>query len=147
MEGNYTGFDIRTSGSENSSIVFKAVNQNVIVDESNYKTSDGINIENANRIVIDGFKVINQPSAGICAAVSDFIVIKNNYWGIFTGFTNDILIENSICSYSIQQHSYMSQTAGIGQLSETMNASVITDAGYSLMQMLRKEETVLFAMQ
>ena len=70
LEGNYTGFDIRTSGSENSPIVFKAVNQNVIINEPNYKTSDGINIENANWIVIEGFKVINQPRAGIATGES-----------------------------------------------------------------------------
>ena len=118
LEGNYTGFDIRTSGSENSPIVFKAVNQNVIINEPNYKTSDGINIENANWIIIEGFKVINQPRAGIRAAVSDFVVIRNNYcaqnsyWGIFTGFTNDILIENNICSYSVQQHGIYVSNSG-----------------------------------
>ena len=118
LEGNYTGFDIRTSGTENSPIVFNAVNQSVTIDQPNYKTSDGINIENANWIVIDGFKVINQPRAGIRAAVSDFIVIKNNcctqnnYWGIFTGFTNDIIIENNICSYSVQQHGIYVSNSG-----------------------------------
>ncbi|MFZ0454294.1 MAG: right-handed parallel beta-helix repeat-containing protein [Ignavibacteriaceae bacterium] len=118
LQGNYKGFDIRTGGSENSPIVFKAVNQNVIIDEPNYKTSDGINIENANWIVIDGFRLIDQPRAGIRAAVSDFIIIKNNYctqnnyWGIFTGFTNDILIENNICSYSIQQHGIYVSNSG-----------------------------------
>ena len=118
LDGNYTGFDIRTSGTKNSPIVFKAAAQNVIIDEPNYKTSDGINIENANWIIIDGFKVINQPRAGIRAAVSDFIVIKNNYctqnnyWGIFTGFTDDILIENNICSFSTQQHGIYVSNSG-----------------------------------
>ncbi len=118
LEGNYTGFDIRTSGTQNSPIVFKAVNQNVVIDQHNYKTNDGINIENADWIVIDGFKVINQPRAGMRIAVSDFVVIKNNYctqnntWGIFTGFTNDILIENNICSYSAQQHGIYVSNSG-----------------------------------
>ena len=118
FEGNYVGFDIRTSGSENSPIVFKAVNQNVIINKPNYKTSDGINVENANWIVIDGFKIVNQARAGIRAAVSNFIVIKNNYctqnnyWGIFTGFTNDIILENNICSYSVQQHGIYVSNSG-----------------------------------
>ena len=118
LEGNYTGFDIRTSGTENLPIVFKAANQNVVIDQHNYKTNDGINIENANWIVIDGFKVINQPRAGIRVAVSDFVIIKNNYctsnntWGIFTGFTNDILIENNTCSYSTQQHGIYVSNSG-----------------------------------
>ena len=118
LNGNYAGFDIRTSGMQNSPIVFKALNQNVVIDQPNYKTNDGINIENADWVVIDGFEVINQPRAGIRAAVSDFIVIKNNYcsqnnyWGIFTGFTNNILIENNICSYSVQQHGIYVSNSG-----------------------------------
>ncbi|MCL4280087.1 MAG: right-handed parallel beta-helix repeat-containing protein, partial [Ignavibacteriaceae bacterium] len=73
-------------------------------------TPDGINIENASWIVIDGFEILDQPRAGIRAAVSDFITIKNNYchnnyrWGIFTGFTDDILIENNTCSFSEDEH-------------------------------------------
>ena len=55
-------------------------------------------------------KIQDQPRAGIRAAVSDFITIKNNYchnnyrWGIFTGFTNDLTIENNTCSYSEDEH-------------------------------------------
>ncbi len=117
-EGNYTGFDIRTSGTENLPIVFKAIDRNVVIDKHNYKTNDGINIENADRVVIDGFNVINQPRAGIRAAVSNYIVIKNNYctnnnyWGIFTGFTDYIIIENNICSNSIQQHGIYVSNSG-----------------------------------
>jgi parallel beta-helix repeat protein len=42
--------------------------------------------------------------------LSDFVVIKNNYchnnyrWGIFTGFTDDITIDNNTCSYSEDEH-------------------------------------------
>lgn len=108
--GNYSGFDIRTSGTPELPIVFKALEENVVIDFHNSRTNDGINIENVSWIVIDGFNVIDQPRAGIRAAVSDFIIIKNNYcdnngkWGIFTGFTDDILIENNICSNSNDEH-------------------------------------------
>ena len=86
------------------------MNSNVIINSHNPVTNDGINIENANWIIIDGFNVINQPRAGIRIAVSDFVTIKNNTctnnakWGIFTGFTDDITIENNSCSYSQQEH-------------------------------------------
>ena len=117
-EGNYTGFDIRTSGTENSPIVFKAIDRNVVINQHNFKTNDGINIENADHVIIDGFKVINQPRAGIRAAVSSFVIIRNNHctqnntWGIFTGFTDDIIIENNICSYSAQQHGIYVSNSG-----------------------------------
>jgi len=110
LEGNYVGFDIRTDGSNNSPIVFKAIESNVVIDERNAVTPDGINIENADWVVIDGFEVTDQPRAGIRIVLSDFVVIRNNNchnnyrWGIFTGFTNDILIENNSCSFSEDEH-------------------------------------------
>lgn len=110
LEGNYSGFDLRTSGTESLTLVFKAIENDVVIDERNSVTPDGINIENADWIVIDGFTVTDQPRAGIRVAVSDFVVIKNNNctnnfrWGIFTGFTDDILIKNNTCSNSIDEH-------------------------------------------
>jgi parallel beta-helix repeat protein len=110
LQGSYVGFDIRKNGSQNSIIVFKSIENNVVIDERNSVTPDGINIENASWIVIDGFEVMNQPRAGIRAAVSDFVTIKNNYchnnqrWGIFTGFTDDLTVDNNTCSYSFEEH-------------------------------------------
>jgi parallel beta-helix repeat protein len=110
LQGNYVGFDIRTEGTQNSPIVFKALESNVVIDEQNSVTPDGINIENTSWIIIDGFEVADQPRAGIRAAVSDFITIKNNYchnnfrWGIFTGFTDDLTLDNNTCSFSEDEH-------------------------------------------
>ncbi len=110
LGGNYDGFDIRTDGTQNSPIAFIAPGNDVIIDQPNSITPDGINIENADWIVIDGFVVINQPRAGIRIVLSDFVVIRNNHctenyrWGIFTGFTDDILIENNSCSFSEDEH-------------------------------------------
>jgi len=110
LEGSYVGFDVRENANQNSPIVFKAIENNVVIDERNSTTPDGINIENASWIVIDGFEVKDQPRAGIRAAVSDFITIKNNFchnnyrWGIFTGFTDDLTIENNTCSFSEDEH-------------------------------------------
>ncbi len=108
--GNYTGFDLRTSGTSTQPIVFKAVSNDVTINTHNPVTNDGINIEDADWIEVHGFNVINQPRAGIRIVLSDFVKIKNNTcsnnykWGIFTGFTNDILIENNLCSYSEDEH-------------------------------------------
>ena len=110
LDGNYVGFDIRKDGTQNHPIVFKAIDSNVVINERNSVTPDGINIEYTSWIIIDGFEIKDQPRAGIRAAVSDFITIKNNYchnnqrWGIFTGFTDDITIENNSCSYSEDEH-------------------------------------------
>jgi len=118
VSGNYTGFDIRTSGSSSQPIVFKALSNSVTIDTHNPFTNDGINIEGADYIEVHGFNVINQPRAGIRVVVSDFVKIKNNtctnntYWGIFTGFADDILIEGNTCSYSQQQHGIYYSNSG-----------------------------------
>jgi parallel beta-helix repeat protein len=110
LEGTYVGFDIRTSGTQNSPIVFKAIENNVVIDKRNLVTTDGINIENAAWIVIDGFEVMDQPRAGIRTVLSDFVVVRNNNchnnyrWGIFTGFTDDLTLENNTCSFSEDEH-------------------------------------------
>ncbi len=110
LEGTYSGFDLRTNGTPSAPIVFKAMDENVIIDLPNPVTNDGINIESADWVVVDGFNVVNQPRAGIRIVTSDFVIIRNNTctenykWGIFTGFTDDILIENNICSYSEDEH-------------------------------------------
>jgi parallel beta-helix repeat protein len=110
LTGNYVGFDVRANGTQTQPIVFKAIEDNVVIDERNSVTTDGINIENASWIVVDGFEVKDQPRAGIRAAVSDFITIRNNYchnnfrWGIFTGFTDDLIVENNTCSFSEDEH-------------------------------------------
>lgn len=110
LSGTYTGFDIRTSGTSLKPIVFKALANDVTINVHNPVTNDGINIENANWIEIHGFNVIDQPRAGIRIVLSDFVKIKNNVctnnykWGIFTGFTDDILIEGNSCSFSTDEH-------------------------------------------
>lgn len=110
VSGNYVGFDVRTNGTSTGPIVFKAINNDVIINVNNPVTNDGINIEDADWIEIHNFNVINQPRAGIRIVLSDFVKIKNNTcsnnykWGIFTGFTNDILIEGNSCSYSEDEH-------------------------------------------
>src|SRR5574338_187760 len=118
LNGNYIGFDIRTNGSQSLPIVFRAIENNVVIDEPNSITPDGINIENANWIIIDGFEVTGQPRAGIRIVLSNFVIVRNNNchnnyrWGIFTGFTNDIIIENNSCSYSEDEHGvYLSNSS------------------------------------
>ena len=61
-DSTYAGFDLRRSGTSTNRIVFIANSKNVIINRRNAVTTDGINIENANWIKIQGFRVINQPA-------------------------------------------------------------------------------------
>lgn len=117
-DGTYVGCYIEATGASAKPIVFKANGNNVVVNQPNNKTQDGINVENCKWIVIDGFRVINQPRAGIRVVESDNCVVRNNYcdanerWGIFTGFAENILIEYNECSNSRVEHGiYFSNSA------------------------------------
>ncbi|WP_235292768.1 right-handed parallel beta-helix repeat-containing protein [Portibacter lacus] len=110
--GTYAGFDHReTSGTAGNPIVFLADGE-VLINQRGPIRNDGINIENADYIVIDGFTVNDMPGSGngIRAVLADHILIRNNSCdnngerGIFTGFTDDITIEYNLCTNSIDEH-------------------------------------------
>jgi parallel beta-helix repeat protein len=132
LPGNYAGFDIRHGGTAALPITFAAQPGATINQVIPGGRKDGINIENASYITISGFTLIGTANnttseAGIrvvgdgfdnANAFSQGVVLRNNkcdqwgVWGIFTGFTNDILIENNECSRSAQQHGiYFSNSA------------------------------------
>lgn len=132
--GNFRGFDIRHGGTSTSRITFKgAANFGTNINSNNTVTGkDGINIEDASYITIDGFKLTGtgNPSTsrtGIrivgdgfnnANAFSHNVIIQNNnidnwgVWGILTGFTDDIVIQNNTCSHAAQQHGIYFSNSG-----------------------------------
>jgi parallel beta-helix repeat protein len=132
LSGNYAGFDIRHGGTAASPITFLARPGATINQTIPGGRLDGINIENASYVTVDGFTLsgtgTNATSeAGIRVVGDGFdnanaftrgVVLRNNkcdrwgVWGIFTAFTDDVLIENNECSRSYQQHGiYFSNSA------------------------------------
>lgn len=109
-DGNYVGFDIRTTGTASAPIVFIASGSNAVIDTHNPVTMDGINVEEADYIEINGVRVINQPRNGIRLVFANNCIVRNTYCdnnferGIFTGFTDDILLEYNECLNSIDEH-------------------------------------------
>jgi parallel beta-helix repeat protein len=55
-DGNYTGCQISTSGTQESPITFKAYGQNALIN-SGGPTGDGIRLQNVNYITLEGFKL------------------------------------------------------------------------------------------
>ena len=110
QDGTYVGFDMRITGTAANPIVFIAAGNNCTINVQNPVTPDGINIENANYIEVNGVRCINQPRNGIRLALSNHCIVRNTYCnnsqkrGIFTGFTDDLLLENNVCSNSIDEH-------------------------------------------
>ncbi|NNE27040.1 MAG: T9SS type A sorting domain-containing protein [Saprospiraceae bacterium] len=111
--GTYAGFDHRnTNGTASDPIVFYALGNNVLLNQKGPIRDDIVNIENADYIVIDGLIANDALNTGngIRVVLSDNCVIRNCSCdnnaerGIFTGFTDDILIEYNVCTNSIDEH-------------------------------------------
>src|SRR5688572_2494485 len=108
-DGSYVGFNMSNSGSPGNPIVFIAAGDNATIHLP-CNTTDGINVEEADHIEINGVRVINQPRNGIRLVNAHFCIVRNTYCdnnferGIFTGFTHDILIEYNECLESIDEH-------------------------------------------
>lgn len=127
--GNYAGFDLRTSGTSASPITFQA-EPGAVINRVNPVTNDGINIEQASYVVIDGFTLLS-PSTTTRAGIrvvgdgdietnnfSQHVTIRNNTasnwgkWGILTGFVNDVVIERNTLSGSVDEHGIYVSNSG-----------------------------------
>lgn len=119
--GHYTGFYLQTSGTASARITFSA-EAGAVIDHRNATTADGINLEGADYITVEGFRIENPDHsitrAGIRSVINTDAIIRNNIvdgmgtWGIFTGFSENLLIENNETSHSIDQHGiYVSNSA------------------------------------
>lgn len=115
--GNYNGFYLETSGEDGAPIVFQA-EDGVVIDQENAVTPDGINLEGASYVVIEGFNVVGTNRAGIRAVLGDHVTLRRNKsednfkWGILTGFCDNVVIEDNETSGSQDEHGiYVSNSA------------------------------------
>jgi Right handed beta helix region/Divergent InlB B-repeat domain len=115
--GHYAGLYLTTSGTATDPITFHG-EPGAIVDTQNPTTQDGINLEGASYVIVEGFTVTGVPRAGIRSVVNQHVIIRNNTgdlngrWGILTGFSDDILIENNVMSRSQAEHGIYVSNSG-----------------------------------
>lgn len=116
--GNYTGFELTTSGTQANPIEFRA-DEGVVVDvPETVRNQHGINLEGADWIVVQGFTVTGMPRAGIRAVLNHHVTIRGNrldanvYWGVLTGFSDDVLIEDNETSRSQVEHGIYVSNSG-----------------------------------
>jgi uncharacterized repeat protein (TIGR02543 family) len=115
--GRYAGFYLITSGTATDPITFRG-DAGAIIDTRNPTTPDGINLEGASYVVIEGFTVSGVPRAGIRSVTNHHVVIRGNVgdlngrWGILTGFSDDILIEDNVMSRSQAEHGIYVSNSG-----------------------------------
>ncbi len=112
-DGTYAGFDFRNkNGTGANRVVFQTIGSNALINQSGPIRNDGINIENADYVTVDGFIVNGMPGNGngVRLVNADFCEVRNCSCdsnaerGIFTGFTDDILIEHNVCTNSVDEH-------------------------------------------
>jgi len=109
--GSYVGGYFTTSGTAAQPITLEAYpGESPAITADNPTTPDGINLEGASYMIVQGFTVNNRTRTGIRAVTCDHVTIRGNsmdsngVWGILTGFCDDLLIENNVTSRSVQQH-------------------------------------------
>src|SRR5581483_7289195 len=117
-DGSYQGFYLSRSGAAGNPITFRAEGSNVRIKADNGTTPDGINVEGAAYVVIDGFIVNDRTRAGIRVAVSQFVTVENCHtgnngrWGIFSGFADDFTIANNEAHHSQAEHGIYVSNSG-----------------------------------
>jgi Right handed beta helix region len=110
LDGSYQGFYLTTSGAPGSPITFRAEGTAVQITADNPVTPDGINLEGASYVVIDGFVVNGRTRTGVRAVTASFVTVRNcklgynGRWGILTGFVDDFLAENNEAHHSVAEH-------------------------------------------
>jgi parallel beta-helix repeat protein len=108
--GVYDGFELTAGGKPGARMRFLA-RPGVIVDRGpEHGSRDNINIEGASHVDIEGFEVTSAWRAGIRAAECQHVHIRGNHvhdngrWGIFTGFCDDLVIEDNIVARARREH-------------------------------------------
>jgi MYXO-CTERM domain-containing protein len=108
--GTYDGFELERSGRADARIRFVA-RTGALVDRGPEQGSrDNINLEGASYVDIEGFEVTSAWRAGIRAVECQHVRVRGNHvhdngvWGVFTGFCDDLLVENNVLSGSRRQH-------------------------------------------
>jgi parallel beta-helix repeat protein len=118
LDGDYEGFYLTRGGKKDAPVQIRADGGHVRITKRNRETPDGINIEGASHIIIDGFVIDGMPRTGIRAThsagstIRRIVADRNRSWGIFTSFCDDIVIEGNTVSRSIQEHGIYVSNSG-----------------------------------
>lgn len=110
LNGQYQGFYLTTSGTAGNPITFIADGASVEITADNPVTPDGINLEGASWIVIDGFIVNDRTRTGVRAVEASHVTVRNcklghnGRWGILTGHVDDFLAEHNEAHHSGIEH-------------------------------------------
>jgi Periplasmic copper-binding protein (NosD) len=109
-DGDYQGFDLRHGGTKDAVVCFRAEGKRVRIVRRNDRTPDGINVEGANYVVIEGFIVNEMPRTGVRGVTGSHLTIRgiradrNGVWGILIAHCDDAAVIGNETSRSVEQH-------------------------------------------
>ncbi len=112
-DGSYLGFTVDSLiGTEQAPIILRAEGSNAVVTPTTDRSDnrDTIFITHASYIVVDGLRSFHAQRAAVRVNHSSHVTIKNGVygnnatWGIFTSFSDDLLIAYNECYGSEREH-------------------------------------------
>jgi hypothetical protein len=118
LDGSYQGFYLDRSGLPGQPITFVAAGSAALITADNGTTPDGINLEGASHVVIDGFVVNDRSRTGVRTVTAQDVTIRNcrlghnGRWGILTGFVDDLVIEDNEAYDSQVEHGIYVSNSG-----------------------------------
>jgi parallel beta-helix repeat protein len=118
--GTYPGGITQTrDGTASARITFRAINVGGVVIAGDQTTAtDAFYINQANYVVVDGLTVQRGRRAGIRVSLSNGVTIRrcrlisNSRWGIFTDYSDDLLLESNECAFSGTEHGIYVSNSG-----------------------------------
>lgn len=120
-DGSYLGFDAFDKvGASNAPITIHAPGTNAVVTKTTDRNDnrDTIHIEDCVYLVVDGLRSFGGNRASLRIQGGHHITIRNcvfgnnTTWGLFTGFSDDLLIENNECFGSTNEHGIYVSNSG-----------------------------------
>lgn len=120
-DGSYLGFDAFDKvGTSSAPITIRALGTNAVVTKTTDRSDnrDTIHIEDCAYLVVDGLRSFGGNRASLRIQGGHHITIRNcvfgnnTTWGLFTGFSDDLLIENNECFGSTNEHGIYVSNSG-----------------------------------
>jgi len=120
-DGSYKGFDVDgLNGAPGAPITIQAqgTGAQILVTNDRPDNRDTIFITFSSYIVIDGLRASGAIRAGVRVDQSPRVTVRNGVfgnnttWGIFTDFSDDLLLENNECFGSMVEHGIYVSNSG-----------------------------------
>src|ERR1700737_4575953 len=120
-DGSYLGFDLDgMAGTTSAVFAIRAQGGGALVTPTTDRSDnrDTIHILFSSYVVVDGLRSFNANRAAVRIDQADHVTVRNGVfgnnatWGIFTDFSNDLLLENNECYASGPQHGIYVSNSG-----------------------------------